>query len=234
MVVHALAPPDHVMLTLLHGLIAPHDHATVWRHKDLSDRVATDASFRRAFKKAAELFLGDRYNITPMLTSRPYHTFCSELIGKVFQQFGYGFDRDPVDLLPADVALSVISDSSRWIDVTDEARNTLSADPLYTKLYCSDVELARSLMNALEEASQRASLLGAFWTEGTNSLDRFGDFEISRLGNARQTSLDLKTIPPLSELAAEWFWYFIEDATGVNKVTIKEDPWTFFRSRYLS
>lgn len=50
MVIHALAPLDHVILTWLQGLMAPNDRTSVWRHKELSERLTTDATFRYAFQ----------------------------------------------------------------------------------------------------------------------------------------------------------------------------------------
>jgi len=216
------------MLTLLQGIIAPDDDTSVWRHRKLSERLAADAEFNHAFTRAAELFLGERYNVTPMVASRKYHTFCSELIGRLFSRFGYPFARDPVNLLPSDVAEAVMCAGGEWMNVTDKVRATLATDALYAKLYGDDAELARALANGLYDASRVASICGAHWTEGTNNLNRFGDFEIKRWGDYQQTGLDPHKVPTMSELGHEWFWYFIQDATGVPMEKIKADPWPFF------
>jgi hypothetical protein len=121
----------------------------------------------------AESYTGERYNNPVLQKEKEHHSFCSELIGKVYPKFGIHFPGKSKNLMPITIAKTVQGDPD-WLEVTEEYRNALQGDPRYQRLYDStNPEQVRKTRQALV-AARRASKDAALFIEAIEGLDRFG------------------------------------------------------------
>jgi hypothetical protein len=174
-VVHAIPAPDHIEFTVIQELLAPQEKWVVWRHRVLAERLGADTKLRYAFLWYAELHVGERYNYPVPPKSRTNHSFCSELIGKVYARFGFPFDPVPERLMPIAIAKAV-RDHPDWGEVTDEYQRALAADARYRQLYDPEETRAalmhlRALTDAKEAAKEYAALAEPI--EGLRRFDRW-------------------------------------------------------------
>ncbi len=220
--VHAWPAPDHVEFTVVHELLAPQDEWNVWRNLPLAEKLNGDTNLSYEFLWQAELYVGERYNNPRrLLRSKEHHSFCSELVGKVYSHFGLPFPGSPEHLMPISIAKEVRRDS-RWGDVTDEDRGRLRTDPRYQRLHdTADTDAALRAQTALTGAKDAAKDYGVL-AEPIEGLKRFGRWDV----DTHQAGLQLWTLkssqgsPVLSREAVEWLSLLLLDKVDSDLVDL--------------
>jgi|GEM_PF-5369030 len=211
--VHAMPAPEHIGLTLTYELLSPEKEWAVWRHHGLSEKIKGDRKLWFKFAWDAESYVGERYNNPVLRKAKEHHSFCSELIGKVYGKAGIHFPGKPENLMPITIAKTVRHDSD-WCEVTDEYRDALRADPRYQHLYDStNLEKAKKAQEALLAAKESVNKSMAEIGEGMVGLNRFDRWSVET-GKGGWQVWGLKDSvrgPELSNEAVEWSLLFAFD-----------------------
>src|SRR5262249_3764873 len=100
--VHAQLAPNHVESVLIHELCPPGTPWAVWRHREFSRSIHEDERSWHSHHWYTELFSGERYN-SLYLVGRVDRSFCSELVGKAYERYGYPFACPPHRLFPMEI-----------------------------------------------------------------------------------------------------------------------------------
>ena len=206
--------PEHVELTLTYELLSPKHEWVVWRHQALAEKLKDDDKSYHKFLWEAELYVGERYNNPLLRKEKKHHSFCSELVGKMYQDFGYTFPQQPEKLMPITIAKTV-QDDHAWREVTDEYRKALQDDPRYSDLYDNrDPEKARKAKKMFLAAKKEVKNTLPFSTEPIEGLERFERFEVQKYKHGWQVWTPKREVIGLRDLpdeAVEWFLLMMYD-----------------------
>ena len=209
--VHAMPAPEHVGLTLTHDLLSPDVEWSVWRHRALCEETNRNSKKHYGFLWQAELFIGERYNNPMYLKKKKHHSFCSELIGKVYSQFGIDFSSEAEKLLPILITKSVLANPETWIEVTSEYL-AIRAEPLYQRLHDKkDSKVAKKAKAAFLSAKAAANEAMALFGEAVEGLDRFERWNIEKHSSDLEVWSHSSRGSQLSHEAAEWLALFTLD-----------------------
>jgi hypothetical protein len=209
--VHAMPAPEHVGLALTYELLSPSSEWIIWRHLGLSELIKRNQKAEYTFCWNTEQFIGEHYNNPALRQTKENHSFCSELVGKVFSQFGFSFPVEPAKLLPITIAKAILSHPDEWLDVTSEYL-TIQADPLYQRLHnFEQAEMRQKAHEAYVAAKTAANEAAALFGEALGGLNRFERWHIEDHGKGIQVWSHSASGSKLSYEAAEWLSLFMLD-----------------------
>ena len=208
-VVHAMPAPEHVGLTLTYELLSPEQEWVVWRHQALAEKLKSDKKSYYKFLWEAEVYVGQRFKLKlPLVPKKKHHSFCSELVGNMYKNFGYAFSQQPKKLMPIEIAKTVQGDHA-WREVTDEYRNAFQDDPRYCDLYDTRYpEKASEVKKMFLAAKKEVNNTLPVFTEPIENLKRFQRFEVQEAKNGWQVWAPKDEVIGLRYLpdeAIEWF-----------------------------
>ncbi len=212
--IHAMPAPEHVGLTLTHDLLSPDVEWNVWRHQTLSERINSSPNEQAEFIWHAEWHIGERYNKRVIRRQRQqHHSFCSELIGKVYSKFGIDFSSEPEKLLPIQITKYILDHRETWGEVTREYQ-AIRSEPLYQRLHDKkNSEVAKKTKDDFLSAQAEANERNALVVEAIERLDRFNDWTVEKGSNGWEVWT--KSLSPkssrLSYEASEWLSFFERD-----------------------
>jgi hypothetical protein len=153
LVYHAMPKPSHVEVTVVHEILNPGKAWRVWRNIELFRELVSDSSKFAQLSSVADSYLGDSYRFQNFFKARQNSSYCSELVGKIFNELGYPFPDEPSTLLPLHVQEYVLKNEN-WCDVTHEYASLLNDDMLYRILYAKNIEIRSLSSQAFLRAKQ--------------------------------------------------------------------------------
>lgn len=225
--VHAMRAPEHVGLTLTYELLSPKDEWVVWRHQALAEKLKSDEKSYYKFLWEAELYVGQHYNHPLHRKKKRHHSFCSELVGRMYQDFGYAFSQQPEKLMPINIAKTV-QDDRAWREVTDEYRTTLQDDPRYRDLYDNRYpEKARRVKKMFLAAKKEVNATLPVFTEPIEGLTRFERFEVQKHKDGWQVwapKEELIGSRDLPDEALEWLLLMMHDEVEDSILELLRSP----------
>jgi hypothetical protein len=177
----------------------------------LSEQIARNSTTRSAFLWKAELFIGERYNNPVFRRTKEHHSFCSELIGKSFPQFGIVFPEMGVNLMPIGIANAVMKNPSDWAEVTEEYF-AIKTDQLYQRLHDYEHPDRREKNKKAFRAAQKVANEGiALIGEAIEGLDRFEHWRIEKHAGGSEVRTHSAHGSHFADEIVEWLSLFVLD-----------------------